>query len=43
MKKYVRGCNEFEEIETVEVVLNGKEENSQDFCQDFVQEFGFKL
>jgi hypothetical protein len=34
---------EFEEIETqgkaVEVTVNSKEENSEDFCLDFVQEF----
>jgi hypothetical protein len=34
----------FEEIEisskAVEVSVNNKEENSQDFCLDFVQEFG---
>jgi hypothetical protein len=34
---------EFEEIESqakVEVTVNNKEENSQDFCLDFFQEFG---
>jgi hypothetical protein len=42
-----RNCKrlrEFEEIEisskAVEVAVNNKEENSEDFCLDFVQEFG---
>jgi len=35
--------HKFEEIEisnkAVEVTVNNKEENSEDFCRDFVQEF----
>jgi hypothetical protein len=36
---------EFEEIEIsrqscIEVTVNSKQENSEDFCLDFVQEFG---
>jgi hypothetical protein len=27
----------------VEVTVNSKEENSEDFCLDFVQEFGFSM
>jgi hypothetical protein len=45
-----RNCKrlrEFEEIEisskAVEVTVNNKEENSKDFCLDFVQEFGLRL
>jgi hypothetical protein len=34
---------EFEEIKSqckaVEIIVNSKEENSEDFCLDFVQEF----
>ncbi len=42
-----RNCkrlHEFEEIEisskAVKVTVNNKEENSEDFCLDFFQEFG---
>jgi hypothetical protein len=28
---------------SVEVTLNSKEENYEDFCLDFVQEFGLRL
>jgi hypothetical protein len=44
-----RNCKrlrEFEEIDisskAVEVIVNNKEENSEDFCLDFVQEFGLR-
>jgi hypothetical protein len=40
-----RRLREFEEIEIsrqrlLEVTMNNKEENSEDFCLDFVKEFG---
>ncbi len=45
-----RNCNrlrEFEEIEisskAVEETVNKKEENSEDFCQNFVQEFSLSV
>jgi hypothetical protein len=38
---------EFEEKKTqgntVEATVNSKEKNSQDFCLDFVQEFGLRM
>jgi hypothetical protein len=44
-----RNCKrlrDFEEIEiagkAVEVTVNNKEENSYDFCLDFIQEFGLQ-
>jgi hypothetical protein len=30
-------------IKAVEVTVNSKEENSEEFCLDFVQEFGLKI
>ncbi len=29
-------------VYSVEVIVNNKEENSKDFCLDFVQEFGLR-
>ncbi len=41
-KRFLR---EFEEIQgkAVEVTVNSKEENSKDFCLDFLREFGICL
>jgi hypothetical protein len=42
--RHCKRLREFEEIElsrqAIELTVNSKEENSQDFCLDFVQEFG---
>jgi hypothetical protein len=42
--KNCKRLREFEEIDisrqAVEVTVNSKEENSQDLCLDFLQEFG---
>jgi hypothetical protein len=41
LKKYARGCVNLKKyIKAVEVTVNSKEENSEDFCLDFVQRFG---
>jgi hypothetical protein len=44
LNKYVEGCVSLKKSKSqdkaVEVAVNSKEENSQDFCLDFVQEFG---
>jgi hypothetical protein len=46
VKKYERGCVSLKKLKSqgksVEVTLNSKEENSQDFCLDFVQEFSLR-
>jgi hypothetical protein len=43
LKKYIRGCvslkRQKSQGKAVEVTVNSKEENSQDFCLDLVQEF----
>jgi hypothetical protein len=43
----VRDCESLKkwksEGKAVKVTMNSKEENSQDFCLDFVQEFSFRL
>ncbi len=43
----VRGCVSLKKKKSqgkaVEVTVNSKEENCQDFCLDFVQEFGLGL
>jgi hypothetical protein len=40
----VRGCVSLKKYKSqgkaVEVTVNSKDENSQDFCLDFIQEFG---
>ncbi len=45
--KNFKRLREFQEIDSqdkvVEWTLNSKEENSYDFCLDFVQEFGLKM
>ncbi len=44
LQKYVRGCVSSKKLKSqgkaVEVILNSKEKNSEDFYLDFVQEFG---
>jgi hypothetical protein len=44
LKKYLRGCVSLKKYKSqskaVEVTVNSKEENSEDFCLDSVQEFG---
>ncbi len=41
-----RNCKRLREFEEekidIEVTVNKKEENSEDFCLDFVQEFGLR-
>jgi hypothetical protein len=43
MRKYIRGCvslkRQKSQGKAVDVTVNSKEENSQDFCLDLVQEF----
>jgi hypothetical protein len=36
----LRNCKRLLDFEEIEVNVNSKEENSSDFCLDFVQEFG---
>jgi hypothetical protein len=47
LKKYIKGCVSLKKCKSqgkaVEVTVNSKEENSYDFCLDFVQEFGLRL
>jgi hypothetical protein len=46
LKKYVRGCVSLKKYKSqgkaVEVTVNSKEENSEEYCLDFVQEFGLR-
>ncbi len=37
----LRGGGEYNQL--VEVTVNGREENSSDFCPNYVQEFGVRV